>query len=362
LTLLLELNTNPRSIAHAVELAQAAEAAGYYRFGCWDSPALHLDCWATLMAVAANTSRVKIGPNVTNPLTRHPVVTASAAVAVEEIAPGRTYIGIGTGDSGVYNLGFGAATQQHLGRYVRAVRDLLDEGTAEFGAESLSLAPRPTSYIPIYVATHGPKGLRTAVQFGDGVISGFGLDADVTASVCDRVASSRPGPARGRSDPDIWWVVTAALASEEPRRLSELEWFVGVPAHHLTRFGLRDEFVPQDLAEGVKAIGEAYVVASHGQPSEAELRTYRRVLAEYEPAKGYLCHRFLVLGSHEDVFQRFHELHDQGARQLAVSSGPLISDKEIFDLAGAADRLNSHLASRQMDGGSSSPTPPVHPG
>jgi 5,10-methylenetetrahydromethanopterin reductase len=79
LTFRLELNTNARSIADAVELAQAAEAAGYYRFGCWDSPALHADCGPTLMAVALNTSRIKIGPNVTNPLTRHPVVTASAA-------------------------------------------------------------------------------------------------------------------------------------------------------------------------------------------------------------------------------------------------------------------------------------------
>jgi 5,10-methylenetetrahydromethanopterin reductase len=345
LTFLLELNTNPKSIAHAVELAQVAEAAGYYRFGCWDSPALHIDCWPTLMAVAANTSRIKIGPNVTNPLTRHPVVTASAAVAVEEIAPGRTYIGIGTGDSGVYNLGIGAANQAYLGRYVRAVRDLLDEGAAAFDSKILSLAPRPTSYIPIYVAAHGFKGLCTAAQFGDGIISGFGLDADVIASVGDRASSPQAGPMQGLPDTDMWWVATAALATEESRRLTETEWFVGVPAHHLTRFGLRDEFVPEDLVEGVKAIGEAYVVASHGQPSEAELRTYRRVLAEYEQAKEYLCHRFLVLGSHEDVLHRFHELHDQGVRQLAVSSGPLMSDKEIFDLARAAGHLNSHLTS-----------------
>jgi hypothetical protein len=52
-----------------------------------------------------------------------------------------------------------------------------------------------------------------------------------------------------------------------------------------------------------------------------------------------------VLGNHEDVIHRFHELHDQGVRQLAISSGPLMSDKEIFDLARAADHLNSHLTS-----------------
>jgi 5,10-methylenetetrahydromethanopterin reductase len=344
LTFHLELNANPRSVAHAVELAQAAEAAGYYRFGCWDSPALHVDCWAALMAVAANTTRIKIGPNVTNPLTRHPVVTASAAIAVQEIAPGRTYVGIGTGDSGVYNLGFSAASRARLGSYVRAVRELLDEGKTKFESESLSLAPRPISEIPIYVAAHGPKSLRTAAQFGDGVISGFGLDSDVTTVVLDRVLAARPGLdtrlAQSEPDLDVWWVATAVLAAEESSRLSEVEWLVGVPAHHLTRFGLRDEFVPEELIEGVKAIGEAYVVASHGQPSDTQLESYRRILTENKRAKEYLCHRFLVLGSHEDVANRFRELHEQGVRQLAVSSGPLISDKEVFDIARAADELN----------------------
>lgn len=165
------------------------------------------------------------------------------------------------------------------------------------------------------------------------------------------VLASRP---EGAGDTDIWWVATVALATEESRRLSELEWFVGVPAHHLTRFDLRDEFVPEDLAESVKAIGEAYVVASHGQPSEAELQTYRRVLAEHEPAKDYLCHRFLVLEDHEHVFNRFHELHGQGVRGLAVSSGPLMSNKEIFDLARAADRLNSHPTSAELKSGTDS--------
>lgn len=272
------------------------------------------------------------------------MVTASAAIAVEEITPKRSYIGLGIGDNGVYNLGFGAASQKRLGRYVQAVRELLDKGTTTFDSESLSLAPRPMSRIPIYVAAHGPKGLRTAVQFGDGVIAGFGLDADVVASVRDRVSSSQPGPGQGLPDTDIWWVATAALAAEASWRLSEIEWLVGVPAHHLTRFGLRDEFVPQDLVEGVKAIGEAYVVASHGQPSEAQLRTYSCVLAEHERAKEYLCHRFLVLGSYEDVLHRFRELHEQGVRQLAVSSGPLMSHQGVFDLARAADDLNGSEA------------------
>lgn len=341
MSLRLELNTNPRSVAHAVELARAAEAAGYYRFGCWDSPALHVDCWPMLMAVAMSTSRIKLGPNVTNPVTRHPVVTASAALAVEQVAPGRTYIGIGTGDSGVYNLGMKAASQRHLGTYIRAVRELMDDGATVFDAQSLSLAPRPTSRIPIYMSAHGPRGVAMAAEHCDGIIAGTGFDADVVASLRERVSAVRSDVTREPAEPDIWWVATAVLATGDSRRLRETEWYVGVPAHHLTRFGLKDDFVPQDLAEGVAAIGEAYVVATHGQPTETELRRYHSVLDVHRRAADYLSHRFLVLGSYEDVVQRFRALYKRGVRQIAVSSGPLVSEAEIFDIARAAVEASS---------------------
>lgn len=63
------------------EVAEA-EVLGYDRVGIWDSPALFRDPWVTLASVARDTSRIRLGTWVTNPLTRHPVVTASAAAAL----------------------------------------------------------------------------------------------------------------------------------------------------------------------------------------------------------------------------------------------------------------------------------------
>ena len=61
----------------AQEAAQA-EAMGYDRIGIWDSPALFREPWVTLATAARDCRRIALGPWVTNPLSRHPVVTASA--------------------------------------------------------------------------------------------------------------------------------------------------------------------------------------------------------------------------------------------------------------------------------------------
>ena len=92
----------PSGVANEVA---AAEAMGYARVGIWDSPALFREPWVTLAAVAQHTHHIALGTWVTNPLSRHPVITASAAATLDDLAPGRVYLGIGTGDTGALHLG-----------------------------------------------------------------------------------------------------------------------------------------------------------------------------------------------------------------------------------------------------------------
>ena len=115
-----------------VEWVQAAESLGFHRIGVADSPALYRDLWVSLTHVALNTRRLPFGPWVTNPVTRHPVVTASAASALEELAPGRICIGVGSGNSGVYNAGRRAASLASLREYVTTLRSLMTTGEAEY--------------------------------------------------------------------------------------------------------------------------------------------------------------------------------------------------------------------------------------
>src|ERR1700679_3403827 len=73
----------------SVECSQIAETLGYERALVFDSPALYTDIWISLARIADATERIGRGTGVAVPSMRHPMVTASAISAVEELAPGR---------------------------------------------------------------------------------------------------------------------------------------------------------------------------------------------------------------------------------------------------------------------------------
>lgn len=58
-----------------------------------------LEAWTSLSAVAASTSRVKVGTLVTRVSLRVPRVLAAMAETVERIAPGRLIVALGIGDA-----------------------------------------------------------------------------------------------------------------------------------------------------------------------------------------------------------------------------------------------------------------------
>jgi len=63
-----------------------------------------------------------IGTGVTNPVTRHVAVLASAWASLEEYVPGRTILGIGTADSAVRTLGRKPVKMEGLERSITALR------------------------------------------------------------------------------------------------------------------------------------------------------------------------------------------------------------------------------------------------
>src|SRR5919106_162187 len=80
----------PRSVASAVADATLAEEVGFSLVGIADSQSVFRELYTVMALCAQATHRVLIGPTVTNPITRHPAVAASAIATVDEIAPGRT--------------------------------------------------------------------------------------------------------------------------------------------------------------------------------------------------------------------------------------------------------------------------------
>src|SRR5262245_64912161 len=107
-----------------VQLAKVAEECGYSHIWVGDSHLIWREAYVNMTAMMLNTTKVKFGTGVTNPLTRHPSVLASAYATLEEYAPGRMIVGIGLGDSSVETMGMKPAKLNYFEKTMQHLRDL----------------------------------------------------------------------------------------------------------------------------------------------------------------------------------------------------------------------------------------------
>ncbi len=135
------------------------------------------ECVAMSGAVAAATSRVKVGTWIMSALHRNPGLTAKAVETLDEISGGRFVFGLGSGHAGRQAHAFGLPEDHVYGRFEEAVEiivPLLRHGHAEFEGtfhaardlEHRPVGPRP-GRIPIMIGAKGPKMLRLAALHAD---------------------------------------------------------------------------------------------------------------------------------------------------------------------------------------------------
>jgi alkanesulfonate monooxygenase SsuD/methylene tetrahydromethanopterin reductase-like flavin-dependent oxidoreductase (luciferase family) len=157
-------------------LAHAAEDAGldglfrsdHYRSILRGEPSGSLDAWTTLAALAAVTTRIRLGTMVSPVTFRHPAVLAKSVVTVDHVSRGRVELGIGGGwyEAEHESYGFSFMT-------TKARMDELDRQLAEIVRQWTTAAdiwpkpfqqPRP----PIVVGGSArPRTVRAAARWAD---------------------------------------------------------------------------------------------------------------------------------------------------------------------------------------------------
>ena len=162
----------------AVRQAQRAEALGYAYIGFYDSPALGADVWLTIANALQATERIQIGAEVLIPHLRHPMAQAAAIATIEQLAPGRLYVGLGTGFTGRMAMGQRPLTWAFMSQFLMQIKALLagEDVMIDGGVERMLhppgfALPRPIR-TPFLVAANGPKGVEVARRLGDGLIYG----------------------------------------------------------------------------------------------------------------------------------------------------------------------------------------------
>jgi coenzyme F420-dependent glucose-6-phosphate dehydrogenase len=169
-----------------VEQAVAAERAGFEGVGCSD----HLQpwweggesgqAWIWLGAIGNATEKVKLGTAVTPPGPRyHPVLIAQAWATLEDLYPGRPFLGFGSGES-LNESPLGAEWPQpaeqveRMDEALEIIGRLLDGEKVDFEGEHFTtkgavLHTNPDRRPPIYVSAFGPKAAGVAARRGDGL-------------------------------------------------------------------------------------------------------------------------------------------------------------------------------------------------
>lgn len=300
----------PREVAG---WAREVERLGYELLGISDSQSICRDVHVTLALCAASTERIRLGSRVITPLTRHPAVAASAAATLEELAPGRTLVGIGSGDSAAYNLGLRAAPLAELREYTVTIRELLTTGAATWHGRPARLT-WARAKIPLYLAASGPKTLRLAGEIADGVVIRTGILPEI---VRESIAQVREGARAAGRDPDgmdLWWWPDANVAGSRGEAVEEIKMSLAAAGNHLSRFTTEGKHVPPDLLARVQELGRRYTFTDHVMPGSANCR-----LIEELGLVDYLAHRFAAVGTPEDCVRKLEEAAEAGARQFWIS-------------------------------------------
>src|SRR5947208_17121995 len=119
-----------------------AENLGYSHAWITDSPMIRSNCWAVLALAAHQTRTIRLGTGVNVPGLRLAPAAANGIATINRLAPGRCFISLGTGHTGMRLLGQRPMKLEPFQEYIKAVRGLLrgEEIEYKLGGETHRLS------------------------------------------------------------------------------------------------------------------------------------------------------------------------------------------------------------------------------
>ena len=312
----------------SVTWAQEAERLGFDVVGVPDTPLLMREAYVSLTAIALSTTRLDLMLSVTNALTRDPSVTAGSIVALNDLAPGRLWVGFGAGDSSTYGTGLGGSKLAQTEEYLTTIRGLIAGEEVEYKGRKLKGAWRDWQPwdLPLMIAAHGERSLYTAGRIADKVISGFGLLPETIARAQELVRNGAADAGRDPSTIEIWYRahVSPGQTTEEGFLHSNM-----ASAYQLSRNGFAGKLVPPELQAGLAEVAAEFSLQTHSRANPAALDVAKRT-----GVMDYLIARAGGFIGPVDFRGQAQRLRDDGVRNLifvVLGSDKLKVMRELAD-------------------------------
>jgi 5,10-methylenetetrahydromethanopterin reductase len=306
---------------HSGELAERAEAAGWDGIAFTDSQNLTGDVFAGLALAAKATSRLLLATGVTNPVTRHPAAAASAIATIQALSGGRAVLGVGRGDSALFQIGLEPAPLPVFESFLSRVATYLRGGAVDIdGFESRLrwLADLRLPPVPVDVAATGPRVIELAACIADRVTFAVGANPERLRWGIEKARAARRAAGL---DPDA--IQFGAYANVAPhsdvsvaRELAR--GGVGTFAHFS---GMRGS-----SADGVKPEDRAVFEGIHARYDRPNHTLGRaRHAAALDPE---FLDRFAILGPTQSCVARLQELVDAGLSKLVLTGASFDANRD----------------------------------
>ncbi len=330
-----------------VEAVRRAEKLGYH--SVWTAEAYGTDALSPLAYLAACTSRIKPGTAIAQLAARTPAALAMHAMTIDALAGGgRMIVGIGLSGPQIVEGWYGqpwGRPHQRLRDYIEITRKVLDrEGPVEHDGPEISLPYRgpgalgqgkalksilhPTSRIPIWLASGGPRNTELCAELCDGWLpmglAGGGTD-DYRAELDRGFAKRTDG--RGADDFEVFGSVSVRITDDVQGALDAMRpltaMYVGGMGSRTHNFH-RDAMARRGFPEEADRIGELW-------------RAGRKEEAMAAVPEAYL-EQGALLGSPERIRARWGEGGvPTGATGLIVGTDQLEALDLLAELAGTRD-------------------------
>jgi coenzyme F420-dependent glucose-6-phosphate dehydrogenase len=240
-----------------------------------------------LGAASAATERTVLGTSVLTPTLRyHPSVIAQAFATLGLLAPGRMFLGVGTGESmnetPVTGDAFPGRKERRLrlAEAIKLIRLLWTEERVDFDGEyyrtsRATIYDRPGEPVPIYVAASGPLAAKLAGRAGDGFICTSGKDPALYDDLLAKVAEG--AEAAGRDPALIRRMIEIKVSYDRDLEFAReaCGWWAALALTPEEKEGVDDPMEMERLADAaVDRAPSRFIVSNDPEETAAAIRHY----------------------------------------------------------------------------------------
>jgi len=319
-----------------IGLITRAENLGYDF--CWisDSPLIRSNPWAVMALAAHQTQTIRLGTGLAIPGLRLAPVAANGIATINRLAPGRTFLGVGTGNTAMRTMGQKPATIKAFAEYIRVVRALIRGEEADYTLDGITHPIRMQNLelryvdvehdIPIHVGGFGPRAQALAGELGDGLISGIPRGG----SIPQALANAKKGADKaGRTLDSFEMTVLANLVMLEPgetldsqRVVAECGSSIMANVHYLVDWVKETGNAPPDYVMPIWGEYMAFHQSRDADRAHQQLHASHYSYLDPDEARFVtpeMIRTFCIAGQPDEIIERLHELEAEGLNAINFS-------------------------------------------